>query len=334
MIRQVSAVLLSTGALLAASPTLAQTCYGVEARVNVTTGALASAVTGEITTTEAALIAAEVLQRQRLLSAIAVVTKQQSASTDQTVTMGLKASEANASAITGQKVRQAVAEAKHRYGSIGYDPCGAVAKSASLSAAIATAATRSRTMREAVRARPGTYGDPVPWFQAARDGAVADGASLYSGDQDAARAYIDFVVGPPDVEVPSIRGTAEGDAMKLAKTGRDAYRSLAATVLSDVAADHASDGPLAKARDLSKHWLGEDGGAAWSVGIAGDHPRGILQDAIRIEAANLSFEALEAKRAMRTELSAAAVLLARINAQVRPSSAGAAVGTTRASIRP
>ena len=110
------------------------------------------------------------------------------------------------------------------------------------------------------------------------------------GDQEAAKKYIDFVVGPPDVDVPSIRGTAKGDAAKLARTGRDAYRSLTAAVLSDVAADYAADGPIAKGRELSKHWIGDDGGGAWSAGIAKDHERGILQDAIRIEAANLSLE--------------------------------------------
>ena len=121
-------------------------------------------------------------------------------------------------------------------------------------------------------------------------------------------------------------------AAKLAKTGRDAYRSLTAAVLSDVAADYAADGPIAKGRELSKHWIGDDGGAAWSAGIAKDHERGILQDAIRIEAANLSFEAMEAKRGARTELAAAAVLLARINQQIRAVPAGPAA--MRASTRP
>src|ERR1044071_1674236 len=125
MIRQRSAALLSAAILFGGSPTLAQTCFGVETRVNAATGVLTGAVTGEITTAEATLIAAELLQRARLLSAIKVMTAQQSASTDQTVTMGVKTAEANASALTAQRVRQAVAEAKHRYGSVGAEPPGA-----------------------------------------------------------------------------------------------------------------------------------------------------------------------------------------------------------------
>ena len=187
MIRQLSTAFLAGAALFAASPALAQTCFGVEARVNAATGVLTGTVTTEVTTTEAALIAAELLQRARLLSAIKVMTAQQSASADQNVTMGVKTAEANASALTAQKVRQAVAEAKHRYGSIGYDPCGAATKSAGLSSAVAVAATQAKTTRESVRARPGAYGDPAPWFQAARDGSVADGGALYSGDQAAAK---------------------------------------------------------------------------------------------------------------------------------------------------
>ena len=333
MIRQLTSILLTSAALLAgAEAARAQTCFGVEARVNAATGLLTGTVTGGITSTEAALIAAEVLQRQRLLSAIKVMTAQQSASGDQGVTMQVRSAEANASALNAQRVRQQVADARHRYGSIGHDPCGAVTKTTNLSTAITAAATQARTMRESVRARPGTYGDPRQWFEAARDGAVADGASLYSGDQEAAKRYIDFVIGPPDVDNPTIRGTAEGDAARLAKTGRDAYRSLTATVLSEVAADFAPDGPMAKARELSRHWIGDDGGAAWSTSVANNHERGILQDAIRIEAANLAFEAMEAKRGMRTELSAAAVLLSRINQQIRTPATSSAV--TRASTRP
>lgn len=333
MIRPLFGLLVSSAAILTAAPAaLAQTCFGVEARVNAATGALTGTVTGQITGTEIALIAAEILQRQQLLSAIRVMTAQHSASGDQSVTMQVKSAEANASAINAQRVRQAVADARHRYGSVGYNPCGAVTKSGNLASAITAAAAQARTMRQSVRARPGAYGDPRAWFQAARDGSVADGASLYSGDQGAAQRYIDFVVGPPDVDNPTIRGTAEGDAAKLAKTGRDAYRSLTAAVLSEVAAEYAPDGPIARARELSQHWIGEDGGAAWSSGAAAQHERGILQDAIRIEAANLAFEAMEAKRGMRTELTAAAVLLARINQQVRAIPAAPAIA--RASSQP
>ena len=100
------------------------------------------------------------------------------------------------------------------------------------------------------------------------------------------------------------------------KAERDAMKSVGTVVLSDIAADNATGGPVEQAKALGKHWVGDDGGETWAASIAGDHQRGILQDAVRMEAANLSLLALQVKKGARTETAAATLLLAMINAKV------------------
>ncbi|RVU18417.1 hypothetical protein [Methylobacterium oryzihabitans] len=309
---------LAAAAIGAVTPASAQTCFGVEARVNIATSTLTTAITGAITTTEAGLITQEIAERARLLSAVKVLTAQSAAGSDQ-VSNGFRASsEALATTVVTQEQRQAVALAAHRYGSVGYDPCGSNTKAQGLYTAMTGTSAARRQIVTPVRAQPGRYADPKDWVADVRSGATPDGAALYSGDAQAAAKFINTVVGPPD-ERPrgtAATATATGDRDRLEKTGKDTYRSMTAVVLADIAADYRPDGPIAQARALSTHWQGNDGGAAWAAGVAGQHDRGIIQDAVRMEAANLALLAHQIKRGMRTEATAAALLLAMVNARL------------------
>ncbi|MGN7126784.1 hypothetical protein [Methylorubrum thiocyanatum] len=294
----------------------AQTCAGVEHRVNVQTNVLTGDVSGTIASTQAAIIAQELAERARLVSAIRVLTGQAAAGSDQ-VSNGLRASsEALATTLVAQDQRQAVALASHRYGSIGYDPCGSNTKAQNLYRALSSASEQRRQIAAEVKAQPGRYADPANWSAEVKTGAAPDGASLYSGDTQAATKFIDTVVGPPDGRPVGATTTAEADLAKLEKTGRDSYRSLTANVLADIAADHAPDGPIARTRALATHWQGNDGGAAWSAGVARQHDRGLLQDAVRMEAANLALLATQLRRGVRLEATAAALLLSAVNARL------------------
>lgn len=320
MTRRTASVLAGIGAAIAAigavAPAEAQTCFGVEARVNIATSTLTTAITGAITTTEGALVAQEIAERARLLSAVKVLTAQSAAGSDQ-VSNGFRASsEALATTVVTQDQRQAVALAAHRYGSIGYDPCGSNTKAQGLYSAMTGSAAARQQIVSPVRAQPGRYADPKDWVADVRSGAAPDGAALYSGDAQAAGKFINTVVGPPDPRPLTTAATATNDRARLEKTGRDTYRSMTAVVLADIAADYRADGPIAKARALSGHWQGSDGGAAWAAGVAGQHDRGIIQDAVRMEAANLALLAHQIKRGNRTEAAAAALLLAMVNARI------------------
>ncbi|KMO42110.1 hypothetical protein VQ02_04135 [Methylobacterium variabile] len=314
-------------AISVVAPAKAQTCFGVEARVNVATSALTTAITGAITTTEAALVAQEIAERARLLSAVKVLTAQSAAGSDQ-VSNGFRASsEALATTVVTQEQRQAVAFAAHRYGSIGYDPCGSNIKAQALFTAMMGSTAIRQQIVAPVRSQPGRYADPKDWVADVKSGDAPDGASLYSGDTAAASRFINAIVGPPDPQPRNSGASATNDLARLEKTGRDTYRSMTASVLADIAADYRTDGPIAQARTLSSHWQGNDGGAAWAAGVAGQHDRGIIQDAVRMEAANLALVAHQIKRGMRTEATAAALLLAMVNARISNSVAAPGRGS-------
>ncbi|GAA0241740.1 hypothetical protein LNAOJCKE_4896 [Methylorubrum aminovorans] len=298
------------------APARAQSCVGVEQRVNLQTSALTTAIAGAITTTEAGLIAQEVAERARLLSAVKVLTAQSAAGSDQIANGFRASSQALATTVVTQDQRQAVALATHRYGSIGYDPCGSNTKAQALYTAMTGSTAVRQQIVTPVRAQPGRYADPKDWVADVTSGEAPDGAALYGGDPDAASKFINAIVGPPDPQPRNTGSTATNDLDRLEKTGRDSYRSMTAVVLADIAADYRPDGPIAKTRALSGHWQGSDGGAAWAAGVSGQHDRGIIQDAVRMEAANLALLAHQIKRGMRTEATAAALLLAMVNARI------------------
>lgn len=308
-----------------------QSCQGVEARVNAQTATLVSTVGGTIAGTQAALIGQETLERARLVSAIRVLTAQSVVGSDQLSNGMHGAGQALASTIAAQRQRQAIAEATHRYQSIGFRPCDAAGKAENLYQAIQAARMESQRIAGAVLAQPGKYADPARWSADLKANEAPDGASLYSGDATAATRFIDAVIGPPDPEPKPLGDpkTAEASLAKLEKTGRDTYRSLTATVLAGIAADYAETGPIARARDLSQHWQGSDGGASWAAGVAGQHTRGLLQDAVRMEAANLAQIAIQLRNGFRTEATAASLLLAMVNARITSQAPDVAGATLR-----
>ena len=95
MLCRVSAVAFVT-VLAGTTSAFAQSCAGVEARVNARTGQLQAAVEGVIDTTESALIAQELLQRNQLLSAFKVITAQSATASDQVTTAHKQAASATA----------------------------------------------------------------------------------------------------------------------------------------------------------------------------------------------------------------------------------------------
>lgn len=126
MLRCVSA-LAFVAVLAGTTSALAQSCAGVEARVNVRTGQLQAAVEGVIDTTERA-DRQELLQRNQLLSAFKVMTAQSATASDQVTTAHKQAASATASTAVTRANNLAVAAASHRYQSVGYDPCGSNAR--------------------------------------------------------------------------------------------------------------------------------------------------------------------------------------------------------------
>ncbi len=310
--RAAAVLIVASSLLCTAESAAAQSCSGVEARVVGRTSALGIIVQGTIQTTQSALLAQEALQQQQLVSAMRVLTKQSSTSSDQVTTTLQASSQAVASTLIAQDQNQAVADATQRYSSIGFDPCGADDKAQALFlASQQTAATRKQ-----LAATPQSVG---AWSAGVAGATNLSATSIFAGDTAAAAQFINAVVGPPAVAPTGT--SAEADLARVNNARRESNRSLVANILADTAADYAPNGPVAMARELSSHWIADDGGEAWAAASAGEATRGILQDAVRQEAANLAQLALDIQTGVRTEAAAAAALLAMVNARIGAQSA-------------
>lgn len=254
--------------------------------------------------------------RNRLLAALKVLTKQVSATGEQTQATIKKASEANAATVVAQRYRLQVADAKARYSSTGYDPCGFGQTAQAYYQAMKASSGQREAIRSGADINPGQWGDPGKWIQRAKAGEKYDANVIFSGDTAAASDYISFVVGPPMPEIESLGGTSQDRLRELSRNQTDAYRSASAEVLASIASDYAKGGPMEKARAVANHWIGDDGGAKWAATVAHQHERGVMQDAVRIEAARLATLALRIRTQKRTEFSIATYALAQTNGLV------------------
>lgn len=297
-----------------AGPALGQTCIGIETRVIAQTLQLDAAVGGQISLTQGAMLTLDQFLRGQLLSALKVMTRQQSSSTDQQILAEQKSSEAASAALSSQALAYEVEDAKDRYQATGFGACAVTTKATSFYDAVNKSAATQKAIAGKAPWQPAKYGKLDDWLKGPASNGPFDASALFNGDEAAAGGYIGLVMGPPDVDPALTPGTsAEAGGMRLAKANRDALKSTAQVVMAKVAADNAKDGPVEKLRDMTSHWLAQDGGEAWAASMAAAPERGILQDAVRLEAAHLVALAFSLKANTRQEAATAALLLARIN---------------------
>jgi hypothetical protein len=298
------------------SPLYAQTCAGVEFRVNTRTGVLGTIVGNSINAADATIFAFELKERALLLSAMKVNTAQSSAGSDQRTLATKQTNEATASTLVTQSQNFQVADAKHKYQSTGYDPCGVLEKASDLHEAVQNGDAKKKTIRQNIIGAPENNGRVSDWIQEIKKSTI-DPNSLYNGNTDDAARYINAIIGMPEEEDKTDQNTAVADTHAVGRAQRNAYKSLTSNVLSDIAAENGTDGSYTNLRKLTEHWIGSDGGETWAAGLAAQHERGIILDMIRIEAANVGTLALQIKKNARTEASAAALLLATVDSKIQ-----------------
>lgn len=312
MKRLIPFVMAAMAALTFSGAAAAQSCLFVEWRVNQQTAALDAAVAGQIGTSQAGLLAVDLLNRSRLLSALRTLTAQQSASADQMMLTETQAAEAAASAVVAQDRAHEVARVQDEFSSTGYRACGLVTKASSFHGAVAAAPAKRGAILGGMSWQPGQTGSQNEWVQSVGQAGGTDANVLFDGSSEAEQArYISLVMGPPPS--PPTDG-AGGDISRIDQARRDALKSTSAYVLASIGADYAPDGPIDRMRSMTGHWLGDDGGEQWTANMADQSERGVLQDAVRLEAANLASLAFALKSNVRQEAVTAGLLLARINA--------------------
>lgn len=305
-----AAVLLLVGS--ATGEAMAASCAGVENRVNARTEELQGTVSAQITGVRDKLVAQGVAEQQALSSALAVLNRQESLTSEQSSTSLRKALEAATGVMVSQRQLLELKAQTDRYTATGYEPCSLVMASREAASRIADERAFAGTIQAAVRNQPGagrSEASREAWFRDFREGQPPTPDDLLSGDRDKAARWADFVMGPPDLpEGGSGAGTA---ALAVARAETDARRTAALEVLKAVA-------PPSPLQDVARHWSGTDGGIAWSATMAAGDERSSKLDSIAIKAARAAIKARSLRIRLTLLMATAADAGARIDAGSQP----------------
>ncbi|UTS82780.1 hypothetical protein [Phaeobacter piscinae] len=281
---------------------IAQSCAGVEGRVNARTSQLTAAVTSAIATATTTYTAQQIVERQLIMSSLRVLAEQKDVSLDQEVSAQQAAAKALGQTIVEESVTSQIADAAEEFGHTGYGACDLIVEGVALRTARDTARTASADIHNTVIANYGIQ------TQAEHDAAVEDWSNLaqtattvtatdvLEGDQAAAEQFARLVLGPPSPPIGG-GGTASGleTIVRMQDTSR---RSVVTKVIADIAADRLITDQM---ESISDTWLGDDGGEEWSATLAAGPGRAALLDLTRIEAANITASAMELRKKFREE---------------------------------
>lgn len=296
----------------------AQSCTGVEARVNVRTSALTTAITTQITARTAAIVAQETLQRQQLLSALRVMVRQESLSNEQEVNADNAAQLAMANVIVEDSVVRQTHDAVTQYGSTGHAACELVEAGATVAEMMETYSETRELMAEAVRENRTAADEEefreqmAGWSNLVRDADDATVQALLSGDEDAAQAFIAVVAGPPRYPQEAGSGSVLSRMDRVTALRDEARNSAAVYALADLSAQQSLRVAL---DDMADIWIGDDGGERWAATMAASPTRAVLLDTARIEAHNIAVTALELRQGVMNEFALSVFALSHIDQQ-------------------
>lgn len=279
--------------------------------VNARTAALGSTVSAYMAAGTAQLIALHEQQTEMLVSAVKTGVAQTSTSGDQISTTAVKANEATASAYVASDQAMQLLDETDRYQSLGYNACGIPSSMQSFHEAYKQTFSGRPAYIASVRAKPGVIADPKGYYGDILKGSNFSAQSLFDGDAGAAEKYMNAIMGPPDSVPPNSGSTPAGSLFLREKLTRDARKSVALYAMDEIAKENANGGAKRAMNGVIDAYVGDDGGATWAASMAGSHERGILLDAVRIEAANLAGLVFEIRQQQRTELVAATYALSR-----------------------
>lgn len=302
----------SCATALMAGSALAQSCLvtGVPV-VNARTALLGSTVTAYMAAGTAQLIALHEYQTEMLISALKTGVAQTASSNDQIATTVVKSNEATASAYVSSDQAMQIMEESDRYQSLGYDSCGVQSTMGTFHTAYKKTFSDGPAYTGNVKAKPGVIADPKGYYDDILNGTNLSAQALFNGDTSAAAEYMNAVMGPPDTILKTQGQSPSGSIFLQEKLNRDSRKSVALWAMDQIAKENAPDGAKAALDGVINGYIGDDGGEKWAASMAGSHERGILLDAVRIEAANLASLAYEIRQQQRTEMVTATYALSR-----------------------
>lgn len=289
---------------------MAQSCTGVEARVNGRTSSLSSAVISRIGAITTQYSAQQILERNQILSALKVLGKQNEVSTEQEISAATASAKALSDTIVKESVLSATADAVESFGTTGYNACALVEAGDTLSEMVVSskedAIASHKVVMDAqdVNVSADHSNKLSNWNAFALSDTTTSVADVMDGDIEKAAAYANLVLGPP-------RAPAEG-AGAASKIDRVVFmqdlarRSVVSKTLTTIAANQQVGDAL---KEITDTWIGEDGGAEWSAKLAASPLRAVMLDLVRLEAAQIASQALEMKKKLNEELALATFAL-------------------------
>lgn len=317
MRHELAALLVGSALALGAGPAFAQACLGVEVRVNARTTALSTALTAQITTRTAGIVAQETLERQQLLSAVRVMTRQGSLSAQQEANADNVAQMGLANVVVEDSVARQIHEAVTDYGTTGHAACALVTAGQDVAGAMENYATTRASMGEAIREARSPSNEPefrtmmAQWSALTREADDATVQALMSGDEDAARAFIAVVAGPPRYPAEAGSGSVLSRLDRVAAMQDEARNSAAVYALADLAASQELRRSL---DEMAEVWTSAGGSEQWAARMAASPARAVLLDAARIEAHNIAATALELRQGVMNEFALGVFALSHVDA--------------------
>lgn len=290
---------------------LAQSCVGVEARVNVRTTALTTSVMGTITAATTTYTAQQIIERQLIMSSLRVLAEQKEVSLDQEVSATEAGAKALGQTIVEESTASAIADAAEDYGHTGYNACDLVVQGVAFRTSVDNARTASDSLHDTVldnylvQTIPEHDAAMQEWSSLALTATDVSANDVLQGDVVRAEQFARLVLGPPSPPLGG-NGTLAG-LENIVRMQDSARRSVVAKVIADIAADQVISEQM---ESIADNWIGADGGEEWAATLAAAPGRAAMLDLARIEAANITASALELRKSVREEFALATFALA------------------------
>lgn len=329
---------LGAAAILAATATAAwASCGGTEGMVSGSAGSLAASATASLASAATALIAADEVQTEVIVSALRVLAKQIETSAEK-VAAATVASEQSAAAVAKDLAeKEMIDKIVFDYTSQGFDPCAQ--SEATRRLAMTEAQVNSSIpglVRSEIEAGTGKFGSPQESLRQREErhralfctqaevdaGACSSLGKIPGGDTNAAllfstdvsadaraarNALINQVIGLPDAPLrPEMANSPEGAAYLMEKKRKDAFLAFPAYSLKTIQAE--TENVKGVMNERVGQYFGTARAEAWARSQTSQSQRGLLVDLVKIQGINLKIAERRLRQNMRVEANLAGLL--------------------------
>ena len=296
-------------------------CGGTEGIVVGQTQTLVQTIAQKMLDGAVAVVKQSILSTDRTLSAMKVVVKQESASSEKKMLAMRGAGEALATTYSSQKASEQVYDIYNRYRSQGFDPCGTSTLTKQLKVQEVKAGQSAvQRVNTEVDAAPGRFADPAAVLQSRiaehkqlfctqqeKDAGLCSAVGqLPGGDSNGSLLFVDaqptavetkaknafinnlFGLPAPAAAYVGKENTPEAQAAMADKHRVDALNSIAMFSMKTIQADHEIDPSTGKSyagvlKERVGMYFGSDASTKWAQSLAAQEQRGVLVDMVKME---------------------------------------------------